>query len=555
MFNFLNLKPLAGQKLSAEIDRLSEKHYYLKPEILMESAAVLSAEYIQRYFTAQIQNGPVLILCGPGHNGADGLAMARHLHARGATVHVFTDHKNISGLGETQKKRLAAQKIPVYSLKDFNKIQKYIKLSSLVIDALFGVGLARDLTGLYLKCVQLINKAGKSAAALDVPSGLDADTGEGRGAVVRADITLTYSAAKPGFYLQKGPAHTGHIQVVSIGVPYVLKTLDGRLNKTVHKGLKQPFMGLMTKKWVAEHWPKRKPSNHKAHQGHLLVLAGSKGQFGAGELCASAGYRMGCGYVTLAEGQSPWPKGQSPELKGTSPRLKVQSPGLKEQSPRHEGHSHSLPDVLTADFDDSNLFSKKTAAALGPGLEVGENTKNLILRLKKTKLPVVIDASAFTVCVKEKLYPLPSNWIATPHSGELSRLFGLKGSEVDQNKCLYAVKAAKKLGCAVLLKGFHSVLAFLAEAALNQKTSSSYAVLINPTGNAALAKAGTGDVLTGFIGALTARGVNSVEAAALSAFVHGEIADEWLRDGRSADSLMAQDLKDLLPQTLANLNL
>ena len=172
---------------------------------------------------------------------------------------------------------------------------------------------------------------------------------------------------------------------------------------------------------------------------------------------------------------------------------------------------------------------------------ITSSTKNLLLQLKKQILPVVVDADAFSVCIKDNLFPLPSHWVLTPHSGELARLFQIKGEEVDQDRCSYAMKASQKTGALVLLKGFHSVLA--------QKNK----CWIIPTGNAALAKAGTGDVLAGFVGALIARGLDTFSAAIVAAFIHGQLADEWVGSGKDNDTLMAQDLKEILPITLKKL--
>ena len=244
----------------------------------------------------------------------------------------------------------------------------------------------------------------------------------------------------------------------------------------------------------------------------MLVLAGREGFWGAGRLCSVSAYRMGCGYVTWAGGEG-----------------------------SHHPPLESAPDVLTGTLSDKNLFAGKTAVAIGPGLGTGKQTKELLLALKKINQPVVVDADALTVLERENLFPLPENWILTPHSGELGRLFGLKGEAVDQDRCSYAMKASQKTGCMVLLKGFHSVLA------LPDKC------WIIAAGNAALAKAGTGDVLTGFIGALLARSLSPFAAAAVGAFVHGRLADNWVHSGKDADTLMAQDLKELLPETLQRL--
>jgi len=201
----------------------------------------------------------------------------------------------------------------------------------------------------------------------------------------------------------------------------------------------------------------------------------------------------------------------------------------------------SITEVITKNISDKNLFKNKTSVVSCPGLGVHSETKHLLLELKKQKLPVLVDADAFTICVQENLFPLPSNWVVTPHSGELARLFGIKGKDIDEDRLLFAQKAFQKTGALVLLKGLHSILA-------DQNKC-----FIIPTGNSALAKAGTGDVLSGFIGALMARSLSTFTATAIGAYLHGKLADEWVQSGRDADTLMDQDLKDLLPPLLKKL--
>ena len=351
-----------------------------------------------------------------------------------------------------------------------------------------------------------MNSSGKRIIALDTPSGLDVNTGQVKGRAVKANLTLTFGLSKPGFYLMQGPSHVGRLKIFSIGFPAPLLSE------------KADTYFLIEKSWVASRLPERQASDHKARQGHLLVLAGREGFLGAGVLASLSAYRMGAGYVT-------W----------------VPSPGSEATHSSLSALIKSIPDVLMQKISDPELFKNKTAVAIGPGLGTTEETKEILLALKKTKLPVVVDADAFTVCVKENLFPLPTHWVLTPHSGELARLFDITGKEVDQDRCAYAMKASQKAGCLVLLKGFYSVLA--------QKDK----CWIIPKGNSALAKAGTGDVLTGFIGALMARSLDAFSSAAVAAFVHGSLAEEWVESGKDKDSLMAQDLKDILPVVLQKL--
>ena len=370
--------------------------------------------------------------------------------------------------------------------------------ATLIIDALFGIGLSKNIEDPYFKIIEWLNQSGKQIISLDVPSGLDCNTGQVKGIAVKAHHTFSFGLAKAGFYLSKGPSYIGQLNVLSIGFP----------NDLILEQANSYFM--INESWVSSQLPQRKSDDHKAKQGHLLILAGHEGFWGAGRLASLSAYRMGVGYVTWAG-------------RGGYPPLDF------------------VPEVLTKKISDEDLFSNKTAVVIGPGLGVHTETKNLLLELKKKNLPVLVDADAFTICVQENLFPLPSNWVVTPHSGELARLFGIKGEDIDQNRLFFAQKAFQKIGALVLLKGLHSVL-------VDQEKC-----FIIPTGNSALAKAGTGDVLSGFIGALMARSLSTFTATAVGSFIHGKLADEWIESGRDGDTLMAQDLKDLLPFVLTKL--
>ena len=589
---------LATAKDSTEMDRLSQEKYGISAEMLMESAGALSAQAILSVLKEQKKSLRVMLLCGPGHNGGDGLVTARHLLAEGVpvdvflpdsklpiqqekgTVHLETGRENRQEIGretskdlslyERQVGRLGQQGLTFKSLSDQESLKLAVQKAGIIVDALFGVGLSKNFVqgatfkdsphlkkdlkheksnktnvqGLYAELIQWINSANRFMVSLDTPSGLNVDTGHVRGCGVKADLTLSFGLAKPGFYLMEGPTHVGQLKVFSIGFPPAV----------LFQG-KKHF--LIKKSWVSAQLPRRGPADHKAQHGHLLVLAGSEGFQGAGCLTAEAGYRMGAGYVTMGIPSQPPQEGESAVL--AKPAI--------------------LPDILTQKIEDSisnktSILKNKTAVAIGPGLGTGDYTKQLLLDLKKSPLPVVVDADAWTVCVREGMFPLPSHWLCTPHSGELARilkpdglgkgtghrfgsfslfkgqdetgsikpdLFNITGKEVDQDRCFYAMKASEIAGCLVLLKGFHSVLA--------QKDK----CWIIPVGCSALAKAGTGDVLTGFVGALMARGLPAFSAGAVGAFVHGLLAEEWVQSGKDADCLMAQDLKDILPFVLQKL--
>lgn len=268
-----------------------------------------------------------------------------------------------------------------------------------------------------------------------------------------------------------------------------------------------------TRKIAQELLPKRGLTSNKTTFGNVAVCAGHPGFWGAGVLATEAAFRIGAGYVTWAS---------------TTP-------------PVEELKNH--PEVLTATLSQVAKNPKVQAFVVGPGLGIGGDTLTLIQQLQKRTEPVLLDADAITTIAQAKLAPLPKHWILTPHTGEMSRLLGLSSKEIEQDRYAAVAIAQKKYGCVVLLKGRHTLVA-------NKKTCQ-----IITSGNPALAKAGTGDVLSGFIGGLLAQGLSPIKAASLGAYIHGALADKWVSEGNDVASLVASDLVHALPEFLRSLRL
>jgi NAD(P)H-hydrate epimerase len=271
---------------------------------------------------------------------------------------------------------------------------------------------------------------------------------------------------------------------------------------------------LFTEKLARRYLPVRKENSNKSNFGHLLVCAGREGMWGAGLLAASSAYRFGAGYVTWGSFDN------------------VGKAGFES------------PEIMTVKLDRGlpKNIKEPTAIVVGPGLGVTDQTLALIKDLQdKNCTHVVLDADAITLIAQHKLYPLPETWVLTPHAGELARLMNTDAHEVERDRFEWALRASKKVGCHVLLKGYRSILAH------DNRT------MIIHSGNAALAKAGSGDVLSGMIGALMAQGLDPVQATATAAYVHGRIADEWVRQGFDKRSLLPSDIRDNLPQLLGRI--
>lgn len=497
---------LASVEQATQIDEMSQAVYGLTGEVLMESAGALAAREIDLTFLPELTRGNVAVVAGPGNNGGDALVVARHLHSSGyrdLSVFLIAPPERQSNLFKLQKQRVELQGIRIIDLLEIPDRVDQLNSAELIVDGIFGIGLKKPIEEPYLRVVEAMNSSRAPKVALDAPSGLNCATGRVEGASVRAAMTVTFGLAKPGFFVSEGPAHVGKLRVLPIGFPY--ESLRGIA--TTHF--------LFTERLARRYLPARPDNSNKSDHGHLLVIAGRPGFWGAGLLASGSAYRMGAGYVTWASFEPPY------EV-------------LRE-----------IPEILTANVNDEKLWSGKiSAVAIGPGLGTGIETAKLLERLKKIeKIPVVVDADGITACVEHSLFPLPPNWVITPHTGELSRILKVNAQDIERDRFKAAFEAYEKTKCHVLLKGFRSLIAY-------EKRC-----MIIHAGNSALAKAGTGDVLTGMIGGLLAQGLDSTPAAATAAYLHGRLADEWVRAGQDKAAMTASDLKALLPQVVSRLRL
>lgn len=495
---------LATVQQAKEIDSLSSSKYGLTAEVLMESAGALAAREVDISFLPELTRGTVAVVCGPGNNGGDALVLARQMHSSGFRdlyVLLLAPNESRSELFKKQLERAELQGLRILDLHEDSKHKAKLQTAALIIDGLFGIGLNKRVGEPYSQLIEAMNAAKAPKVSLDCPSGLNCDTGRVEGVCVRASLTITFGLAKPGFFVAEGPSHVGKLRILPIGFPYEA----ARNVATSHF--------LFTERLARRYLPTRSERSNKSDHGCLLVVAGSPGYWGAGILSSTSAFRMGAGYVIWASFEAPYE-------------------ALKE-----------IPEVLTARVDDEQIWHKKpSAVAIGPGLAPDKNTAQLIEKLRKMdRMPVVLDAGGIQACVDHGLFPLPEHWLITPHAGELSRLLKTDVQEIEQDRFAAVFAATQKAKCHVLLKGFRSLIAHEERC------------LIIHSGNSALAKAGTGDVLTGMIGALMAQGLETAQAAATGAYLHGRLADEWVRTGNDKASLTASDLKEILPQVVSRL--
>ncbi len=493
---------LANLEQCRALDTKAQSEFGLSGEILMEGAGSAAALHILGNYPIETANGRVTIVCGPGHNGGDGLVVARWLACRGMKdVRVLlavpaSEMKALTVLQHQRLKRLGV----VTEVWDRKVHSTVIEKSGLLVDALLGIGIARPVSGAMADLIGVLNRAAVPVVSLDIPSGLNGDTGWAMGACVRAHQTLTFGPAKPGFFLREGPKYAGRVKAFPISFPSELV----REIATTHF--------LLSADWVRRNLPKRTNFSNKSNHGRVVICAGSDGKVGAAFMAGEAAFRVGAGYVVLASFDG--------GLKGVSERPEIMTEDLAKHTP-----------------------DSRYAYCVGPGLGTDASTNEIIRKLHDANAQnVVLDADALTVLAQDKKLKIHSGWILTPHSGELARLLGSTAEEIEKDPIASACAAAKKYQCAVLLKGFHSVL-----------VQGEKAIII-PTGNSSLAKAGTGDVLTGMIGGFMAQGLNAVRATAMASFLHGLAADQWLKSGADRRSLLAMDICTALPNLLKNVS-
>jgi NAD(P)H-hydrate epimerase len=428
-------------------------------------------------------SGPVAIVCGPGNNGGDGFVTARVLRADGrdATVYLAAPRAKVTGDAAAHLHILERSGGVVRMIDTpagLAQLVDAIAGAALVVDALFGVGLVRAVEGHFAEVVATINR-GRARLALDIPSGLDTDTGRVLAVAVRADRTVTMAAHKVALAGAPGFAYCGEVEVCDIGVPPgLLATQDLRAGLVEERDLALPRGG---------------PLDHKGTRGHVLIVGGMLGMRGAGRLAATAALRAGAGLVTLAA----------------------------------EGQVTADDSIMTRTLADdaalTPLLDGKAAVVIGPGLGRSERAARWVGDVLAAGVPAVIDADALNLIagVTGSLAKANGPIVITPHPGEAARLLGTDTRTIEADRLAAARALALQTRTVVVLKGARTIVC---DGTLGDDFCS-----INPTGGPALATGGTGDVLAGVIGALLAQGLTAVDAARAGVYVHGRAGDELAR--------------------------
>jgi NAD(P)H-hydrate epimerase len=501
------------------LDRLTIERYGTPGHVLMERAGAGAARVFWQEFP-HVRAKPVVV-AGKGNNGGDGFVVARHLRGRRVRCDVVLLARAADVGGDAARHLRAFQRrggrvIEAPGAGGIAAVRAALERSRVVIDAIFGTGLNAPVAGPTAEIIELINASGVPVFSIDIPSGLDADTGQPLGTAVQAEATATFGFPKVGQLLFPGARYVGTLVVVDIGIA------------AEAVGAVAPTTRLLCPSEVGPLLAPRPRDAHKGDAGHVLIVAGGRGKCGAAMLAARGAVRSGAGLTTLA-------LPASEQRRAASTLLEVMTASLADAPDGLFG----LPRLPELDA----VLAAKDSVVAGPGIGVSEGSRALIRALvRRSSVPLVLDADGLN-CIADDPAALRARSapaVLTPHPGEMSRLCGRPVTDIQANRLAAARELAGRTGTYVVLKGARTVIA-----------APDGRALINATGNPGMASGGMGDVLAGVIGAFCAQGLAAFDAAALGVFVHGAAADLAARALGGEIGITASDVIDALPRAIA----
>lgn len=495
-----------------ELERVAIEEYHVPSIVLMENAAHRTAELIERRL-GTIDGKRILIFAGKGNNGGDGLAVARYMVNRGAEVRVLFYGDPDANQGDAAINRRIAEAmqielIAVNGHRDAERIRQSIMAADCLVDAMLGIGFKGQLREGMRRICDLMNGSGKYIIAVDVPTGVHADSGEVADGAVRASDTITFGACKLGLVLYPAAAYCGKITVASIGIPEMLarnagsvQVIDDDCTIDIQQG--------------------RSPYAHKGSCGRVIIAGGSRGLTGAAYLSSMASLRTGAGLVTVCVPQSVHPIMEVKTTEAMTVPLADTEVGTL---------SAAAKDELLARANQGDVL------VMGPGLGRCEETADLVEAvIREAEVPLVLDADALYAIASraEILLEAKALPILTPHPGELARLLHISIREVNAGRIEIAKHASQVLNSIIVLKGARTVVAY-----------PDGEVYVNVCGNEGMATGGMGDVLSGVIGALVAQGLSAHEAAVSGVYLHAMAGDIAAQSGKIG--LIAGDVAQAL---------
>lgn len=513
------LKILSGLQMR-QVDRNAVQELKIPELILMENAGRAVYEQVIEIIDSSEETYPsVLVICGKGNNGGDGFVAARHLveNAIQTTVLSLYRKDNLSDSSLINNAVLENFTEIIYLDEiSHEQLSQIICASSVVVDAILGTGLNSKVKGDIRDVINAINEYSEGfVVAIDVPSGINADTGEVMGAAVVADYTATFHALKTGLILYPGAGHAGQVTIAPIGIPDILTAGEGF------------DTNLITDNYVSALMPIRLEDSHKGTFGKVFNIAGCVGMTGAAYMSAYASLKSGAGYSVLASAESAIPivASMAPEI--------VCVP-LEE----------TLDKYISENALDKALDKSQNADVylIGPGIGIAQSTVKFVAQfvqqLADRGEPLIIDADAINCLSMLPEFYLPVNSVVTPHAKELSRLMKVPVEDIAADRIKYAREAAAKFRTIVVLKGSKTIIA--------EPDGKTY---INQTGNSGLATAGSGDILSGMIAGFAAQGLSLVDAAVAGVFLHGLAADIAAEE-LTEYSLTASELLNYIPEAI-----
>ena len=495
------------------IDRRAIREFGIPGPVLMENAASAIMAEMERFFDG-LAGVRVGIVCGKGNNGGDGLALARRLRIRGVPVRVALLAPFASFTGEAKLNLAVLRRTDVEIVPNASSaaLAEIIDWSDILVDAMLGVGLSSPLKGNYSLAAELMNRAGRPVVAVDIPTGINADTGEVMGTAVRSDLTVTMAIPKRGLVLYPGASFSGQVRVADIGIPGEVVEKEKIRVSSLEHGLAEGQLDL------------RDRDAHKGDFGHLLVIAGSLGKAGAAIMAAKGALRSGAGLVSVAA-----PMGLVPVIQQQVFEAMCVPAGESVDGTLGIGSEEELV----------KASGRMSACAIGPGLTTHYETVQVVKDLvQRITVPMVIDADAVNALANDPriLLKAKAPVVLTPHPGEMARLLGVSTEDIQRNRINSAQAFAEECGVTVVLKGAGTVIA-----------TTHGDVFINTTGNPGMATGGTGDVLTGMIGSLLAQGYGPTQAACLGVYLHGLAGDLAAKEKGEA-GMIAGDVIEKIPE-------
>lgn len=500
------MKYVISGEVAANVDEITIKSYGIPSMVLMERAALSVCHEVFKYNIFNEYKDNVVIIAGTGNNGADGLAIARILNEEGIIpkVYVIGNPEKCSVEFRIQQEILSKIDIDICWVNSRDDLR--ITSKCFIFDCIFGIGLKRDISGVYREVIDIINETEGFVLSVDIPSGISANNGCVLGCAVKADVTVTFGYEKTGLYLCHGRDYSGNVINKNIGFIHTAidtikeKTSDGILFALEDKDINRI--------------PKRQNSSNKGTYGNVVIIAGSRNMSGAAYLSGEAAYRCGAGIVKLFSHNN---------------NLCL----LKEK----------LPEAIVADYEDVS-FSEKDIIVIGPGLSTDDMAVKLIDKVLNSHNRIVIDADGLNVISshRELMDKLNDNVIITPHIKEMSRLTGYDTKYIKENIISTSREFAKKYKCVTVIKDSTTVI--------SDSFGNTY---INLTGNSGMSTGGSGDVLSGVVGGMLSQGLSGGLAAAIAVYIHG-LAGDIAKEDKTMYGLMASDISGAIPKVFKMLN-